>query len=124
MSTVESGNLGRFFYGQCTYWANMRYHQLTGRWIPWLGDAYEWAYQAPAYNWMLSNTPNPHGYSIMVFSPDAEGSGTYGHVAVVERVNPDGSVLTSNWNWDGMWATQSWLTFYPGRGVSFIWYPN
>jgi surface antigen len=118
-------HMDRFFYGQCTYWANMRYHQLTGHWIPWLGNAYQWAYQAPAYGWTLSDSPNPHGHSIMVFRPYGLGSGAYGHVAVVEKVNSDGSVLTSSWNWNGMWATKLWMTFYPVRGeVSFIWDPH
>ena len=121
---ADYGSLTHFFYGQCTYWANMRYHQTTGHWIPWLGNAYQWAYQAPAYGWTLSTTPNPHGASIMVFSPYAEGAGAYGHVAVVESVNNDGSVTTSNWNWGGAWATLSYRTFYPGPGVSFIWYPG
>lgn len=124
VSAADYGSLSRFFYGQCTYWVNMRYHQSTGHWIPWLGNAYQWAYQAPAYGWTLSATPNPHGSSIMVFSPYSEGAGAYGHVAVVESVNSDGSVLTSNWNWGGDWATLTYRTFYPGPGVSFIWYPN
>jgi Surface antigen len=123
-SASDAGNLSRFFYGQCTYWANMRYHQLTHHWIPWLGNAYQWAYEAPAYGWTISDVPNPHGPSIMVFSPYSVGSGSYGHVAVVEHTNPDGSVFTSNWNWDGQWATQSWLNFYPGSGISFIWFPD
>lgn len=124
IAAADYGSLTHFFYGQCTYWANMRYHQATGHWIPWLGNAYQWAYQAPAYGWTLSTTPNPRGTSIMVFSPYAEGAGAYGHVAVVESVNSDGSVTTSNWNWGGAWATLSYRTFYPGPGVSFIWYPG
>lgn len=124
ISVAENSKLEHFLYGQCTYWANMRYHQLTGHWISWSGSAYQWAYEAPAYGWTISDTPNPHGASIMVFSPYAEGSGPYGHVAVVERVNSDGSVYTSNWNWNGTWATQSYMTFYPTNGVSFIWFPG
>lgn len=124
ISTSDAGNLSRFFYGQCTYWANMRYHQLTHHWIPWLGNAYQWAYEAPAYGWTIADTPDPTGPSIMVFSPYSEGAGAYGHVAVVEHTNSDGSVYTSNWNWDGLWATQSWMNFYPGNGVSFIWFPH
>ncbi|WP_149399385.1 CHAP domain-containing protein [Dictyobacter arantiisoli] len=123
-SAADYGSLNRFFYGQCTYWVNKRYHQVTGHWIPWLGNAYQWAYQAPAYGWNISDIPNPHGASIMVFSPYTEGAGAYGHVAVVERVNDDGSILTSNWNWDGAWATLTWRTFYPGTGIHFIWYPG
>jgi surface antigen len=123
-AAMDSGSVDHFLYGQCTYWANMRYHQLTGHWIPWLGNASQWAYEAPTYGWTISDTPNPHGVSIMVFGPYAESSGAYGHVAVVERVNADGSVYTSNWNWHGAWATLSYMTFYPTNGVHFIWFPD
>src|SRR5260221_12093967 len=30
------GGLNRFAFGPCTYWANLRYHQLTAYWVPWL----------------------------------------------------------------------------------------
>jgi surface antigen len=118
-----SGDLNRFAYGQCTYWANMRYHQLTGYWVPWLGDAYQWVAGAEQYGWIVS--ARPHVPSIIVLQPGVQGASSYGHVAVVERMNPDGSVYTSNYNWyaNGGWNTLSYVTFYPGRGVSFVWHP-
>ncbi|SRR5579883_3054112 len=123
VTASDSGSLNRFFYGQCTYWANMRYHQLTGHWVPWLGNAAQWAYAAPSYGWVVSSRPNPHGPSIIVLQAGVQGAGWYGHVAIVESINADGSVLTSNWNWLGNWANETWVTFYPGPGVSFVWYP-
>lgn len=119
---ADSGSLARFTYGQCTYWANMRYHELTGHWIPWLGNADEWAAGAAADGWVVSGTPNPNGPSIIVLQPYVQGAGAYGHVAIVERVNSDGSVYTSNWNWGGGWTVTTYVTFYPGSGVSFVWY--
>ncbi len=121
-SAADSGSLARFTYGQCTYWANMRYHQLTGHWVAWLGNADEWAAGAAADGWVVSNTPNPNGPSIIVLQPYVQGAGGYGHVAVVEHVNSDGSVNTSNWNWGGGWTVTTYVTFYPGSGVSFVWY--
>ncbi|GER87035.1 hypothetical protein KDW_11970 [Dictyobacter vulcani] len=123
---ADQGSLSRFFYGQCTYWANMRYHQLTGHWVPWLGNAGDWAYQAPAYGWRTSSVPNPNGPSIIVLAPYTQGAGSYGHVAVVETgvANPYNGVSTSNWNWNGGWATTSWVTFHPGPGVRFVWFPG
>lgn len=122
----DAGSLNRFFYGQCTYWANMRYHQLTGHWVPWLGNAYQWAYQAPNYGWQTSSYPNPNGPSIIVLAPYTQGAGGYGHVAVVETgvsaAAAAKGVVTSNWNWNGHWAAEDWVTFYPGAGVTFIWY--
>ncbi|GCF06635.1 hypothetical protein KDI_01990 [Dictyobacter arantiisoli] len=126
ITASDTGSLNRFFYGQCTYWANMRYHQLTGHWVPWLGNAGDWAYQAPAYGWKTSSVPNPNGPSIIVLAPYTQGAGSYGHVAVVETgvSNPYNGVSTSNWNWNGHWASEDWVTFYPGAGITFVWFPG
>lgn len=100
----------------------MRYHQLTGYWVPWLGNAYQWAYGAQVSGWVVSATPRVP--SIIVLQPYVQGAGGYGHVAIVERINPDGSVYTSNYNWyaNGGWDTLSYWTFKPGPGVSFVWH--
>lgn len=119
---ANNGSLGRFFYGQCTYWANMRYHSLTGVWIAWIGNADQWVSGAISRSWVVSGTP--HIPSIIVLQPFVQGAGYYGHVAVVEKINPDGSVLTSNWNWAGSWGATTDVTFTPGSGVTFIWAPG
>ena len=121
-----SGNSGYdgFTYGQCTYWADLRYHQLTGYWVPWSGDAYAWAAGASASGWIVSRTP--HVPSIIVLAPGVQGAGGFGHVAVVERINSDGSVYVSTWNWyagGGGWGRTSYWTFFPGPGVTFVWHP-
>ncbi len=118
-----AGGLNRFAFGQCTYWANMRYHALTGYWVPWLGNAYQWAYGASASGWIVSS--KPHVPSIIVLQPGVEGAGYFGHVAIVEKINADGSVYSSNYNWysNGGWDILSYVTFYPGSGVSFVWHP-
>jgi len=120
---MGGGGLNRFAFGNCTYWANMRYHALTGYWVPWLGNAYQWAYGAAASGWIVSS--RPHVPSIIVLQPGVEGAGGYGHVAIVERINSDGSVWTSNMNWysNGGFDIVSYVTFYPGSGVTFAWHP-
>ncbi len=119
------GGLNRFAFGQCTYWANYRYHQLTGYWVDWLGNADQWAAGAQAAGWIVSSKPNLKGPSIIVLQPHVEGASYFGHVAVVEKVNSNGSVYTSNFNWyaNGGWDTLSYWTFTPGPGVSFVWHP-
>jgi surface antigen len=121
-SDIGGGGANRFFYGQCTYWANMRYHELTGHWVSWLGNAAQWYYGAMSSGWVVSDSP--HLYSIIVLQPGVQEAGWYGHVAVVEKISSDGSVLTSNWNWQGSWGRETWVTFRPGPGVSFVWYPG
>ncbi len=118
----SSPNLNRFFYGQCTYWANMRYGQLTGHYVPWLGNANAWPSQAAAYGWVVSSTP--HIPSIMAFAPYVQGAGYYGHVAIAESMNGD-DITTSNWNVAGSaWATTKYLINHPGPGVTFLYYPG
>jgi surface antigen len=116
------GGLNRFAFGECTYWANMRYHQLTGYWVPWLGNAYQWAAGAGASGWVVSSTPKVP--SIIVLQPGVQGASWLGHVAIVESINKDGSVSTSNYNWyaGGGWDILSYYTFHPGLGVSFVWH--
>ncbi|GCE05239.1 hypothetical protein KDAU_25680 [Dictyobacter aurantiacus] len=129
--TTLGGNAdssGRFFVGQCTYWANIHYHGLTGWWVEWLGNANEWAGNAAAYGWITSSEPNPNGPSIIVLQAYTQGAGAYGHVGVVESgvsaasANANG-VTVSNMNWNGGWDQVSYATFHPGPGVTFIWHP-
>jgi surface antigen len=114
-------NSNNFPYGQCTYWADYRYHQVTGHYVPWRGNADAWASGARQFGWNVSS--KPHLHAIIVLQPGVQGAGWLGHVAFVERVNPDGSVYTSNMNWyaGGGWGRVSYWTFYPGSGVSFVW---
>lgn len=117
---VSSNN---FPYGQCTWWADQRYHYLTGFYIPWSGNAYQWAYNATAYpGWVVSSTP--HVPSIVVFQPGVQyASSVYGHVGVLEAINPDGSLQTSNMNVAGYaFGTSVTLTNYAGPGVSFVYH--
>ena len=117
-----TGGFDGFTYGQCTYWADLRYHQLTGYWVPWGGNVWEWAGGARASGWNVSSSP--HIPSIIVLQPGVQGAGSFGHVAIAEHMNSDGSVYASNWNWyanGGGWATWSSWNFTPGSGVSFVW---
>src|SRR5258708_13949982 len=98
---------------------------MTGDWGEWLGNGYQWAGGGKAAGWIVSSKPNLKGPSIMVLQPYVEGASYFGHVAVVEKVNSDGSVLTSNFNWyaNGGWGTFSSWPFSPGLGACFVWRP-
>src|SRR5258708_6887212 len=117
------GALNRFPSGHFPYCANIPHHQFTAYYVPWLGNAYQWSYGAAASGWIVSSTPKVP--SIIVLQPGVQGAGGYGHVAVVERINSDGSVYTSNMNWysNGGWDIVSYVTFTRGPGVSFVWHP-
>jgi surface antigen len=107
--------------GQCTYWAQYRYWQLTGYPTPWAGNAATYAYQAPEYGWI--DTPTPVLHSMIVLQPNIQGAGPYtGHVGIVEAINPDGSVYVSSWNIVGP-GILTYSTYKPGPGVSFVYHP-
>jgi surface antigen len=109
-----------FTPGQCTYWADYRYHQLTGYAVTWTGNADVWASMAAGTpGWIVSSTP--HVPSIIVLQPGTQYAGPYGHVGVVESINSDGSVYTSDWNIVG-WGVLSYQTYQSGAGVQYIWH--
>jgi surface antigen len=118
---VVTGSPENWPLGVCTYWANYRYHELTGYWVTWLGNAYQWAEGARLAGWHVSS--QPHVPSIIVLQPGVQGASSYGHVAVVESASGD-TVHTSNMNWyanGGGWDIVSYYDFTVGPGVSFIW---
>ena len=85
---VRAGN--RFSFGYCTWYVYNR------RAVPWLGNAWEWFGQAQSYGWATGQTPRVG--AIMV-----TWESSFGHVAMVDAVNGDGSFVVSEMNfvrWD------------------------
>ena len=89
-----------FPYGQCTWYVASR------RPIPWNGNAGDWFSEAQSLGWPTGLTPQPG--AIMV-----TWESWYGHVAYVERVNPDGSWVVSEMNYAG-WGEVDQRTIKPG----------
>lgn len=104
--------------GQCTYYADERYHELAGYYVPWSGNAKDWASLALGSGWTVSSTPIAP--SIICLQPGIQGANsTYGHVGVVESVG-NGTVAASNQNWGPTPQNVVTVDFTPGPGVSFI----
>lgn len=79
---------------QCTWWADQRRKQIGRKTDPFMGNGGDWDNTARKKGWSVSQTP--HGGDAIVFEPGVHGSHKlYGHVAVVEKVNADGSILIS-----------------------------
>ncbi|MCH3973973.1 MAG: CHAP domain-containing protein [Bifidobacterium tibiigranuli] len=84
---------------QCTLWAYLRRSELGLPVGSYMGNGGQWAATARGMGYLVNNTP--HVGAAMVFAPGQSVGGhwtadwQYGHVAVVERVNSDGSVLIS-----------------------------
>ena len=105
---------GPYGRGQCTQWAwYMR--QQAGRGIPssW-GNANTWAARARADGYLVDRNPEPGA----IFQTS---SGWYGHVGYVEDVNPDGSIVASemNYNYRTYMAIRSTI---PASSAANLWY--
>ncbi|MGH2495883.1 MAG: COG3942 and LysM peptidoglycan-binding domain-containing protein [Ktedonobacteraceae bacterium] len=109
-----------FPYGACTWWADQRYFQLHGIFVPWKTQANAWQWVARAYQfgWRVSSSPSPG--AIMVLQPWVEGAYRLGHVAVVERILNNGHVIASNMSWGGNPLRITYAQFAPGPGVRFV----
>ena len=61
------------------------------------GDPATWAIHAAGVGFVVDNVPRAG--AIAQWNAGEQGAGGAGHVAYVERVNPDGSVVVSEFDW-------------------------
>lgn len=117
-SSISASN--PYPYPSCTWWADERYHQLHGVYVPWTtnSNAYQWTTRAYQYGWHVSSRPSAG--AIIDLQPWVQGAYGYGHVAVVEQVLSDGSVIASNMSWGYNPYSVVYWHFYQGSGVTFI----
>lgn len=85
---VSAGN--KYAWGNCTWYAYERRMQLGRPVGSFWGNASTWAYAAAAAGLAVNGTPAPG--AIM------QNGGGYGHVAIVESVNPGVSITISEMN--------------------------
>ena len=79
---------------QCTWWAAMRRNQIGKPVDAHMGNGGQWNDTAARLGYKVGRSPKPG--DVICFEPGVHGSsGHYGHVAVVEQVNSDGSILIS-----------------------------
>lgn len=88
---ATAGN--RYAYGNCTYYAYERRLQMGRPIGSFWGNASSWAYNARAAGLLVDNNP-----AVGAIMQNGGGYGGYGHVAIVESVNPDGSFRVSEMN--------------------------
>jgi len=121
-NTVPQHNTTNVFpYGQCTWWADQRYHDLNGYYVPWTTDsnADEWTARATDFNWHVSSQPTVG--AIMDFQDGVQLASSVGHVSIVEQIMSNGDIITSNMNITGHpFGTVVYLTAHAGPGVTFI----
>lgn len=85
-------------WGQCTWYTYYRAQQLGISFSPYMGNGGDWQNVS---GYTVTSKPTVH--SALSFSPGQAGSDTtYGHVAFVEQVRSDGSILISESNVAGL----------------------
>jgi surface antigen len=117
-AAVGSGNT--FPYPACTWWADQRFHQMHGVYVPWMtnANAWQWTQRAYQFGWHVSSMPSVG--AIINLQPGVQGASYLGHVAVVEQVLGNGSVIASNMSWGGNPSAVTDVQFSQGPGVTFI----
>ena len=109
---------------QCTLWAYLRRSELGLPVGSYMGNGEQWDNTARSLGYLVNNTP--HYGAVMVFERGQYVNGWYadpyyGHVAVVERVNADGSVLISEGG-TGFATFPAWETVYNAYNYTYIHY--
>ncbi len=119
-SSSAIGYRNVFPYPACTWWADQRYAQIHGYYVPWTTNSMAWQWTARAYNfgWRVSYYPTVG--SIIDLQPWVQGAYGGGHVGVVERVLSNGHVIASSMSWGANPYAVTYWQFTPGPGVTFI----
>jgi N-acetylmuramoyl-L-alanine amidase len=117
---VPTNNHNVFPYPACTWWANQRFYQVHGVFVPWTtnSEAWQWTARAHNFGWHVSSRPKVG--SIIDLQPWVQGAYGGGHVAYVEQVLGDGHVIASNTSWGANPYQVTYVEFAPGPGVTFI----
>ncbi len=103
-SAFTAGSVGnRYAFGNCTYYAYARRVQLGLPVGSFWGNATTWDDAARSNGYIVDNTPTP-GAILQVNAYGDRGTGVYGHVGIVESVDPvtkDIVVSDMNYGYNG-----------------------
>ena len=108
---------------QCTWWAYVRRLNIGKPVDGYMGNGGDWNDSARRFGYPVSGSPQPG--DVLCFEPGVHGSDPYyGHVAVVERVDADGSILISQSGRGWMSVVTETISAQElqalGNGISFI----
>lgn len=109
IARASAGN--RYAYGNCTWYAYERRMQLGRPVGSFWGNAATWAAYARAAGYLVNNTP--------AVGAVMQNGGGYGHVAIVESVNSDGSITVSEMNYAGNFNRVTSRTVGAGTASGF-----
>lgn len=102
-------------WGQCTWFVYNRAKEVGVTFDPYMGNGGDWKNKA---GYQTTNKPTEH--SALSFAPGQAGADpTYGHIAFVEQVKSDGSILISESNASGGLGVVSYRTFDKATASQF-----
>lgn len=111
-SSIARASVGnRYAFGNCTWYAYERRAQLGRPVGSFWGNAATWAGGARAGGYLVNSTPAAG--AVM------QNGGGYGHVAIVESVNSDGSITISEMNYAGNFNRVTSRTVSAGTAAGF-----
>lgn len=103
----------RYDYGYCTWYAYNRRAELGRPVGSFWGNASTWASYARGSGYTVNSSP-----AVGAVMQNSYQAGGYGHVAVVESVNGDGSIYVSEMNYAG-WNVKSYRTVSAGEAAGY-----
>lgn len=109
LARASAGN--RYAFGNCTSYAYERRLALGRPVGSFWGNAATWAMYARSAGYLVNNTP--------AVGAVMQNGGGYGHVAIVESVNPDGSITVSEMNYAGNFNRVTSRTVGAGTAAGF-----
>lgn len=109
---VKSGNA--YAAGNCTWYAYNRRPDIGSFW----GNASSWAASARAAGYRVDSTPSVG--AIAQWNAYAPGTYGYGHVAIVDGVNSDGTVRITEMNYGGRYGAITSRTVKASSVSNFI----
>ena len=110
-----AGQTNHYLYGWCAWYAFEQRAALGKPVSNMWGDANNWAANASADGFTVSNSPSVG--AIAQSYAGSNGAGASGHVAIVESIHGDGSITVSEMGWNGSVGTATYRTI-PASQVS------
>ncbi len=110
-----AGQTNHYLYGWCAWYAFEQRAALGKPVSNMWGDANNWAANASADGYTVSNSPSVG--AIAQSYAGSNGAGGSGHVAIVESIHGDGSITVSEMGWNGSVGTATYRTI-PASQVS------
>lgn len=89
----KTSSVDGFAPGYCTAYAAMRRPDIFKSEKAFLGNAHQWNERAEAAGWSVGSTPKPGAIAVYE-KGQANVSRGYGHVAIVESVDPENGIMT------------------------------